>query len=282
MDNQAKLTEKQDDSAVLNVLVVDDESVSRQMVRRLLSDAGRNARIEEVETAAEAIRVLSDSQFDVAILDHRLPDGNALTVLRSLRKYGRLRTPIIVFTAHGNKNAADDAIHEGAQDYLPKDGITADNLDRAIRYSIQRHRLWHDLQWSRERERREKELRLLQQSVTASGADPDALKEMPEVFSRFVAKYEQLMTKLLDEAMFKTTIESGDLAKAFASELGELHAGPKDVIEIHTAAVKHAVENASKAKEQAITEEARILLVQVMGFLVMHYRSAHYDRSKKP
>ncbi len=266
------------DSQNLSVLVVDDEPVSRQMVRRLLDEAGMKAEIDEAETAADAVRILSDKKFDVAIIDYRLPDGTAVSILKGLRKFGRLHTPIVVMTAHAHQEAADESVQEGAQDYLPKENMTCDNLQRAMRYSMQRHQLLHELIWSREKERREKELRLLQNAVTESGAPPSAIRSMPEIFDRFVLTYEKLLSKSLDEVAYRTTQQVPDLARTIAHDLGDMRAGPKDVIDIHTAALKIAVERVSKQREQAIAEEGHILLVQVMGFLVLHYRNAQSDR----
>lgn len=264
----------------LTVLVVDDEPVSRQMVRRLLDQAGMKAEIDEAETAADAVRILSDKKFDVAIIDFRLPDGTAVSILKGLREFGRLHTPIIVMTALAHQDAADQSVQEGAQDYLPKENMTRDNLQRAIRYSMQRHQLFQELMWSREKERRETELRLLQNAVTESGAPPSALKSMPEIFDRFVRTYEKLLSKSLDEVAYRTLQQVPDPARTIAHDLGDLRAGPKDVIDIHTAALKNAVERASNQKEQALTEEGRILLVQLMGFLVLHYRNAQSDRPR--
>jgi CheY-like chemotaxis protein len=268
------------DNPTLSILVVDDEPVSRQMVRRLLDEAGIKAQFDEAESAADAIHILSDKKFDVAIVDYRLPDGTAVSILKSLRKFGRLHTPIIVMTAHAHQEAATESVQEGAQDYLPKEHMTSDNLQRAIRYSMQRHQLFHELMWSREKERREKELRLLQNAVTESGAAPSAMKTMPEIFNRFVRTYEKLLVKALDEAAYISNQQVPDLTRTMAHDLGDLRAGPKDVIDIHTAALKLAIEKVSKQREQAITEEARILLVQLMGFLVLHYRNAQSDRPR--
>lgn len=260
------------DNQHLNVLVIDDEQVARQMVKRLLADAEIQARIEELDSASAAIQVLSDRKFDVALLDYRLPDGTAASILKTLRKYGRLQTPIIVMTAHAQKNTADESMNEGAQDYLSKEEITADSLERAIRYSIQRHQLTHELQWSKERERREKELRQLQASVNETDTTPSAVKSFQETFERFVERYRSILLKSLDEAAYDEERDVPELTKIFAHDLGELHAGPKDVIDIHTSALKQAVVNVSKQKENALTAEGRIVLIQVMGSLVTFYR----------
>lgn len=268
------------DSPVLNVLVVDDEPVSRQMVRRLLADAGIEAEIEEADSAAETVKILSDKRYDVALLDYRLPDGTAISILRGLRKFGRLHTPIIVMTAHAHKEAASESVQEGAQDYLPKENMTSDNLERAIRYSMQRHQLFHELMWSREKERREKELRLLQNAVTESGAAPSAVRNLPETFDRFVRAYEKMLVKALDEAAYRSNQQVPDLTRNMAHDLGDLRAGPKDVIDIHTTALKRVLDKSFKQRELAVTEEARILLVQLMGFLVLHYRNTDSDRER--
>jgi hypothetical protein len=58
-----------------------------------------------------------------------------------------------------------------------------------------------------------------------------------------------------------------------ASKLGEAHAGPKDVVDVHTAALKLACEKESLQREEALTTEGRILLVQLMGYLCGYYRN---------
>ncbi|MFX5692942.1 response regulator, partial [Acinetobacter baumannii] len=89
---------------------------------------------------------------------YKLPDGTAISVLKSLQdEY--FRTPVIIMTVHAQKSVALEALHLGAQDLLHKDKITPDSLERALRYAIERHRLMHELQCSKERERREQELR---------------------------------------------------------------------------------------------------------------------------
>lgn len=256
----------------MNVLVIDDEPVACQLIRRLLRDAGIKAAIEELSTAADAIQVLGDKKYDVALLDYRLPDGTASSVLKTLRKYGRLHTPVIVMTAHGALESANESMSEGAQDYLLKEELTSDNLERAIRYSMQRHQLSQELLWSKERERRERELRLLQTTVTESDTSPSSVRSFPETFERLVEKYKSILHKSLDERAYEAEHETPAMARAFANELGELHAGPKDVIDIHATALKQLVERVNKQKENALTTEGRIVLIQVMGLLVTFYR----------
>jgi hypothetical protein len=175
---------------------------------------------------------------------------------------------------HADKKIALEALKEGAQDFLPKESVSSDNLERAIRYCIQRNKLWQELQWSKERERRERELRAFQESVTdLDAAPPPAVKESGYVFEQYVADYQAALTQSLQETTFKGPHEVPDQMRILATKLGEMQAGPRDIIDIHSAALLRACKGKPKAVEQAMTEEGRIMVVQLMGYMCRYYRN---------
>jgi DNA-binding response OmpR family regulator len=258
----------------IKILVIDDDSVDRQMLRRTLAATDLSVSIHEVGTVADAVNALRDKKYDIALLDYNLPDGTALSVLKTMQELRGNPAPIIVLTVHADKKIALEALKEGAQDFLPKESVSPDNLERAIRYCIQRNKLWQELQWSKERERRERELRAFQEAIVdLDCAPPPAVRESEYVFEQFVDDYQAALTKSLEEITFKGPQAVPDQMRVLAAKLGEMQAGPKDIIDIHTLALTRACKNTAKTVEQALTDEARIMLVQLMGYLCRYYRN---------
>lgn len=101
----------------VHVLVADDEPAVRFGIREFLK--GRSWQVTEAATASELWAKLAEQQPDVVVLDHRLPDGSALDILRALRE--RIPwLPVIVLTGFGTIQLAVEAIQLGAKQFLTK------------------------------------------------------------------------------------------------------------------------------------------------------------------
>ncbi|HET9793337.1 MAG TPA: sigma-54 dependent transcriptional regulator [Thermoanaerobaculia bacterium] len=101
----------------MNVLVVDDEEVIRDVLSSLLLREGH--RVREAATAAAALAAAEDEVFDVILLDLMLPDRPGLEVLREIKR----RDPaavVVVVTAYSSIENAIAAMREGAFHYIPK------------------------------------------------------------------------------------------------------------------------------------------------------------------
>jgi two-component system response regulator PilR (NtrC family) len=101
----------------MNVLVVDDEEVIRDVLSSLLLREGH--RVREAATAAAALAAAEDEVFDVILLDLMLPDRPGLEVLREIKR----RDPaavVVVVTAYSSIENAIAAMREGAYHYIPK------------------------------------------------------------------------------------------------------------------------------------------------------------------
>lgn len=116
------------------ILLVEDNPGDALLVRRLLPDRD----FEHVTTIAKALTALEDGRFDVALLDLHLPDGSGSSLVTRLNKRAPL-LPIVVITGSMTADgSALAALAQGAQDWLPKDGLDADRLRRAINYAVER------------------------------------------------------------------------------------------------------------------------------------------------
>jgi len=101
----------------MNILVVDDEEVIRDVLSSLLLREGH--RVREAATAAAALAAAEDEVFDVILLDMMLPDRPGLEVLREIKR----RDPaavVVVVTAYSSIENAIAAMREGAFHYIPK------------------------------------------------------------------------------------------------------------------------------------------------------------------
>ena len=94
-----------------------------------------------VRSSKEALARLEASPFDLILADFRMPDLNALDLLRELRQRGS-RTPVIVVTGRGDELAAIAALKLGAYDYIVKRDDYLTHLPYAIDNAISRSQLW--------------------------------------------------------------------------------------------------------------------------------------------
>ena len=72
-----------------------------------------------VGSVADAVASLAVQDYDIAILDIELPDGEGTEVLRSLRQSGRA-VPVLMLTARGEVASRIAALDQGADDYMVK------------------------------------------------------------------------------------------------------------------------------------------------------------------
>jgi signal transduction histidine kinase len=140
----------------LTLLVVDDDELDRMAVRRALSRARIDAEIDERPTAEAAIEAVQSRHYDCILLDYRLPGATGVDVLTMLGDAG-VRVPVVCLTGQGDEEVAVAAMKAGAADYLNKSSLTADRLERSIRYAIAIHRAETERQQLLEREQQARE-----------------------------------------------------------------------------------------------------------------------------
>jgi signal transduction histidine kinase len=116
----------------LTILLVDDDVLDREAVQRTLRKAGITARVIEAATAEQALTQARG--VDLIFLDYHLPGTDGVTVLRELRREG-IEAPVIALTGHGDEHTAVELMKAGAADYLSKQALTADRLERSVRHA---------------------------------------------------------------------------------------------------------------------------------------------------
>ncbi len=99
-----------------NILVVDDDLTVQSLLDRLLSDDGHT--VELAGSAREMHRAMTRTNFDLILLDLKLPDGSGVDLLRDLRLHHD--TPVIMITAQNTLIDRVMGLESGADDYIGK------------------------------------------------------------------------------------------------------------------------------------------------------------------
>src|SRR6201990_3379509 len=124
-------------SRKIRVLVVDDDSVLRKLVSDQVARMGFDS--AAAASGEEALDALSKSDFDVVLLDIRMPGLSGLDALREIRK---LEDPpeVIMLTADTSLGTGLEAMRLGAYDYLTKPA-TLDEIEAVVRKADEKRRL---------------------------------------------------------------------------------------------------------------------------------------------
>ena len=126
----------------MNVLIVDDDCVDREHIKRSLAKADTSCMFTEAESVDAAIECLQSSEFDAMLLDYRMPQRDGTELISVLRKnpVGQ-GMAIIMLSNSEDAELALECLRAGAQDFLLKTEVNSARLRRAILYAQARYEL---------------------------------------------------------------------------------------------------------------------------------------------
>lgn len=102
-----------------NILLVDDETVNLDVLSRRLGREGYL--VNQAESGRKALDLMQVQQFDLVILDVRMPDIDGIEVLKRIKADATLRsTPVIMLSSHSSDKIIRKCLLLGAADYLSK------------------------------------------------------------------------------------------------------------------------------------------------------------------
>lgn len=126
----------------VRLLVVDDDDVDRDKMRRLLARSEYPFDIVEAKSGHEAIERLRSMNFDCVLLDYRLGDVLGTDLVSDIEASSRNACPVIMVTGQSSERGAVEALRMGVYDYLPKRELRREQLLGAIEGSLR----WAELQ----------------------------------------------------------------------------------------------------------------------------------------
>ena len=115
----------------MRILVVDDFSTMRRIIRNLLRDLGFD-NTEEADDGATALPLLKSGRFDFLITDWNMPIMEGIDLVRTIRADGDLRElPILMVTAEARRDLIVAAAQAGVNGYIVKP-FNAQTLEQKI------------------------------------------------------------------------------------------------------------------------------------------------------
>jgi len=121
----------------ISVLVVDDERPTRLLMEKELPRAGYT--VTTAESGEEALERLRAADFDVILLDLKMPGIGGMEALRRIRESGAAGE-VVILTGHPDVDSAIAAMKLGAYDYLTKP-FKLSELEEILRRAAERRRL---------------------------------------------------------------------------------------------------------------------------------------------
>lgn len=121
-------------NAIRKILIVDDDDVMRQKIKRILNSSDYT--FIEADSGESAKKALSEELFDCVLLDQRLGDMDGTEVISMINADGNPPCPVIMITGMGDEKLAVEAMRRGAYDYIRKDNLKAQYLLNIISAGI--------------------------------------------------------------------------------------------------------------------------------------------------
>jgi two-component system chemotaxis response regulator CheY len=106
----------------MKILVVDDFSTMRRIVRNLLVELGfSNPLIQEADDGENAIAMLRAQPFDLVVTDWNMPNMTGIDLLKAIRAEASLKgLPVLMVTAENNRDQIIAAAQAGVNGYIVK------------------------------------------------------------------------------------------------------------------------------------------------------------------
>lgn len=124
------------------ILLVDDETSARLLFEELFYD--KPVELVTAINAVQARQAFHSADFNLAILDQRLPDGNGLDLFAEMRRE-RPRQMALLITGHADVRDAVRAVREGLFDYLTKPFNNLEELEAVIDKALEMDQAYREI-----------------------------------------------------------------------------------------------------------------------------------------
>ena len=226
-------------------------------------------------SVAAASAALQETEFQAVLVGSGNPAGleNDVAVLRRTLP----DVAVVALTETDDAAQAVKLIQAGADEVARLDTSGA-GLERVLAIALQRAAFGTaELDYL---------VRLARGSTTAVTStlfgNTPLRNSQPALFDALVARYSEIFDDLLESLSFRSEGDLKEQLRALAYRLGELNAGPRDVIELHTAALGEKMHSNNPARVRGYVNEGKMLVLELMGYLVSFYRSHAIGMRRRP
>jgi len=149
----------------IKILVVDDASFTRDLIRRTLRKHFPSAQLEEAVNGRKAQQQMNKIKFDMILCDWEMPEMTGLELLEWCRQqehYKKADVPFVMITSRGDKDHVVEAVKTGVTDYLGKP-FSSEQLVNKIVSAAKKHNM---------------DSALMAKGARGSGAEKEALDSL--------------------------------------------------------------------------------------------------------
>ncbi|WP_300029711.1 response regulator [uncultured Roseobacter sp.] len=127
---------------VISALIVDDNAFDRRRIARLAQSTGLDFVLHDVSTVEEFHHALDRDRFDIIFVDLNLAGANGMSLLPAVRLHRFNRhAAMIMISGNDKAEVALEALRTGFADYIDKDNLNSNALERATLNALEKTRL---------------------------------------------------------------------------------------------------------------------------------------------
>jgi len=197
------------------VLLIEDNPGDADLVRLRLVEGKSLVEVTCVDRLSEGIASLGLHPPSVVLLDLNLPDSHGAETFRTVMAHSP-DVPVVILSGQDDEALALKAVHQGVQDYLIKNDITSKQLERAMRYAVERQALLRSLEITRKQQLEFKN---------------QFLSHVSHELRTPLTCIHQYVTILLDGLAGPLAPEQNDHLKTVLKSVNQLHAMIRDLLE---------------------------------------------------
>jgi len=197
------------------VLLIEDNPGDADLVRLRLVEGNSTVEVNCVDRLSDGIASLGLHPPSVVLLDLNLPDSHGAETFRAVLAQAP-DVPVVILSGQDDEALALKAVHQGVQDYLIKGDITSKQLERAMRYAVERQALLRSLEITRKQQLEFKN---------------QFLSHVSHELRTPLTCIHQYVTILLDGLAGPMAPEQTDHLKTVLKSVNQLHAMIRDLLE---------------------------------------------------
>jgi CheY-like chemotaxis protein len=275
------------------ILLVDDVAANLTAIQAILGDL--DADLDTASCGKDALGRLLEREYALVLMDVHMPQMDGLETAEIIRQRDRTNAlPVIFLTAYDESiELSSKAYALGAVDYLVKPIVPAvllakvgaflsqyNNRQQVIRQQeeLAALRAMHEAELERARELRSyQHYRAISDDSTSEGSQTSYPID-GEVLAGLLKDYHSLVVQYVHAVRLQEARPSAAV-RALAARLTELRAGARDIVRLHVGVLDDITRGAFTADRQAISSDARLVLVELLGSVLDLYRGASLKKS---
>jgi signal transduction histidine kinase len=198
-----------------HVLLIEDNPGDADLVRLRLVESKSEVQVNCVPRLSDALACLETETPSLVLLDLNLPDSHGAETFRRIMQKAP-DVPVVILSGQDDEALALKAVHMGVQDYLVKSDVTSKQLERALRYAVERQALLRALEVTRKQQIEFKN---------------QFLSHVSHELRTPLTCIHQYVTLLLDGLAGPMAPDQTDYLKTVLKSVNQLHAMIRDLLE---------------------------------------------------